>query len=64
MSLVLTDTAKYDTLQSMTYLLKTGRWSGRIRKHLRAFLAAQPNQNAYINNLIDKDQQKATKKAK
>lgn len=43
----------------MSYLINTGRWSGRIRKHLRAFLASKDNQNAYINELIDKDYQKS-----
>jgi hypothetical protein len=39
----------------MTYLMKTGRWSGRIRKDLRAYLDLQPNQNAFINRLIEND---------
>lgn len=39
----------------MNYLIETGRWSGRIRKHLREFLSGKDNQNKYINELIEKD---------
>ena len=39
----------------MSYLIQTGRWSGRIRRDLREYLDLQPNQNAFINRLIEND---------
>lgn len=39
-------------------LQEKGRLGLSIRKHLRAFVAAQPKPNAYINELIQQDAQK------
>lgn len=37
----------------MSMLLENGRWSGRIRKHLRHPLSNEENQNKLINDLLE-----------
>lgn len=43
------------------FKLKDGRYTVRIKKHLRAFVANKKHPATYINGLIDKDFKKETK---
>lgn len=41
---------------------KTGKFTTKIRKHMREWFAAQPNQTVLLNDLLEKEYTEAQRK--